>query len=303
LTHNNKEICLGHYKNEIDAAIAYDIYVVQNNIIKPINFEEKVEYYKTCEPYKSPKNNNTYYGVSKRKGNDFEARIQKGKRIFVSKSEVECAKKYDEYIVQHKLDKKLNFPEDYPNYTIEKKIKTFKEDIDDKICKIKLHGGRETIISLESYDKIKFHTLTSHTSVQIQVGKNLYTLARYLLDVFDDKQSVAHYDQDPFNNRLDNLIITDRKGISENNKKRQRETTSKYLNVYKSKYGIYYTSIHNSSIKYSKSHKTEEYAARDRDLQIIKRAPNSLYKMCFNDWNPGKIKEWEDELFLEDLFD
>jgi len=68
------------------------------------------------------------------------------------------------------------------------------------------------------------------------------------------------------------------------------------------KYGkIFKTQIQNNTFRYSKIHLTEEYAARDRDLQYLKRLPDSHYKIYF-DWSiPGEISKWEDLLFFEDL--
>jgi hypothetical protein len=296
---NGKHVSFGNHVNEIDAAIAYDIYVVQNSLLKPINFEDKIDFYKTCKPYISSRNTNTYYGVTKNR-NRFDTRVN-GVHIFYSKNEIECAKKYDSYIVDHKIDAGLNFPEDYPDYLPTKKIKIFKEDIDEKTCKIKFNSGKEVIILLESYEKIKYYTISHFDYVLLKIEQKTYLLHRYLMNVFDRNVLVDHIDGDPFNNRIDNLRKTNAKGNSENKKKRKNIS---YTNVYKKKNGTYYTSIHNSSIRYTKTHKTEEYAARDRDLQIMKQAPNSLYKKCFDDWNiPGKIKEWEVELFLEDLFE
>lgn len=302
LKFDGKSFNFGYFENEEEAAVAYDIYVYNNNITKPLNFDDKKEYYKTCIPIiKKRKNKKGYIGVYKHR-NRFCVNV-KQKVVFYSKDELTCAKEYDKYIIQNGFDLKLNFPDEHPNYVPKKIIKTFKEDIDDKICKIKLYGGKETIISLESYDKIKYNLLTCFKYVNIDVGKTgeqkRYLLHRYLLDVFDSNLKVDHIDGDTFNNRLDNLRITNAKGNSENRIKRKNRS---YTNVYKVKNGKYVTDIYNSSIKYHKTHKTEEYAARDRDLQIIKQAPNSLYKKCFDDWNPEKIKEWEDELFLEDLF-
>lgn len=83
-------------------------------------------------------------------------------------------------------------------------------------------------------------------------------------------------------------------------KKRKTENSTNYVSVIK--YGkIFKTQIQNNTFRYSKIHLTEEYAARDRDLQYLKRLPNSHYKIYF-DWSiPGEISKWEDLLFFEDL--
>jgi group I intron endonuclease len=60
-----------------------------------------------------------YFGVCKQTGATFwtAGTKQKSKRVWIAncKNEIDAAKAYDKYIVEHNLPNPLNFPEDYPD--------------------------------------------------------------------------------------------------------------------------------------------------------------------------------------------
>jgi hypothetical protein len=311
---NGDNIRFGSFDTDVEAAMARDIYIVQNNLIDegyPLNFKDKIEEFKNFNTVKKDKKERSsiFNGVRKQNSDSYVSRIlYKNKNIFYyrSKDEIECAKKYDEFVVRNKLDKKLNFPNDYPNYIPEKIIKTFKQDINDKICKIKLNSTKETIIDLESYEKIKYYKLSytksfnGYERVTIKVDKKIYNLSRYLMNETNIKVLIDHIDSNSLNNSLSNLRRSNIQKNNENRKKHKTENSTNYIGVIKK--GVkFITHIQSNRLKYQKSHLTEEYAARDRDLQIMKRLPDSHYKIYF-DWSiPGEIEKWEDLLFFEDL--
>jgi hypothetical protein len=112
------------------------------------------------------------------------------------------------------------------------------------------------------------------------------------MNVKNPKILIDHIDNNPLNNCLDNLRQSDSQKNGENKKKRKTDNTTNYLCVLKvgKRFQI---QIKNQTFKYFKTHLTEEYAARDRDLQYIKRIPNSHCKIYF-DWSiPGEIEKWE----------
>lgn len=304
---NGVNIHLGHYINEKEAGMAYDIYIVHNNLLKErnLNFETRIEYYKTCKPYFKSQKKSKFNGVYKFKKDNY--RINVNGIHFSSKNEKECAVKYDELVVQYKLDRKLNFPENYPDYKV---IKIIPEYVDDKTFKIKFKNEKETFISSESYDKIKYYRISVGKYVFVKInGKNV-RLSRFLMDETNPKVMIDHEDGDVLNNRLANLRRTNSKGNAEN-KTRKRKTCNQtnYVGVYKFR-GNFITKIQNSDFRYRRSHPTEIYAARDRDLQIMKNLPNSLHHLYFkNDWKiPGEIEKWEsilygDSYWLDHLFD
>lgn len=292
---NRKRVRLGDYLTEEKAAEAYDIYVVHNDLVKegrPLNYENKIEYYKTCQPFEKRKKESQYHGVQKkRKG----FKINTGGFKFYSRDEKECALVYDDYVVKNKLGKRLNFPDNYPDYEPEKKIRTHVIYVDENTLKIVFNSGKEAFISNESYEKVKYYSIVHNDYVQIKVDDKTYGLHRYLVGEYNPNILVDHIDGDPFNNRLKNLRRTDYQGNAENNRRK-----NKYVNIRKKKNGKYETRIENNRIKYSKTHLTEEYAARDRDLQIIEQAQGSLYNLIFKDWNiPGELQKWKDLLANE----
>lgn len=299
---NGKNINLGCYIDEKEAGIVHDAYIVQNNLdCYPLNFGDDLDFLKNYKiPFKKLKSS-IYKGVTKVDGDFFWVRIKVNKKIvftYRSKNEIECAKEYDKYIVNNNLDKKLNFPDDYLDYVIKKVEKNIIE-IHDDFIKI-LHNNKETYISKESYDKIKYYkvSIKKNNRVHVKIEGKLYILPRYLMDEYDPDILIDHEDNDPLNNRLTNLRRTNHEGNSQNTKKRKTENSTNYVNVIK--YGTKFkTQIKNSTFKYTKIWNTEEYAARDRDLQYLKRLPNSLYKIYFaEDWKiPGEIERWSKILY------
>lgn len=123
---NHKTYHLGIYDNEIEAAEAVDMYIVHNKLdYIELNFPEKRDAYLERD-YVSPKTqkrSTQYEGVQKQ-GNKYITNFRvNGKNIYLgsSKNQIKCAKKYDAYIVQNNIKgRKLNFPENYPNYEIRK---------------------------------------------------------------------------------------------------------------------------------------------------------------------------------------
>jgi hypothetical protein len=307
---NGKDTYLGIFDTDVEAGMVRDAYIVQNNLVKegyPLNFKDKTEELETYNVTKKQKSSN-FKNVSK-SGNYYYTRIiVKNKKIFYYRStdEIECAKKYDEFVVKNNLYIKLNFPDDYPDFNPPKPIKTFKIDIDSKRCKIELRFGKEIIIDIESYEKIKYYKLKYNKNVEgyeyvsVKIDEKNCILSRYLMNETNPKILIDHIDNNPLNNCLDNLRHSNYQRNSENKKKRKTENSTNFLNVLK-RGKKFKTSIKNQTFKYYKTHLTEEYAARDRDLQYISRLPDSHYKIYF-DWKiPGEIEKWKNLLFFEEI--
>jgi len=312
ITLNGNTIYLGVFKTELEAGMNRDAYIVQNNLIKegyPLNFKDKIEELKTYNIRTKKEKASKFKNVAKLHNCYITQIIVKKKIIFSyrSKNEIECAKKYDEFVVNNNIYRKLNFPEEYPNFNPPKPIKTFKIDIDVKKCKIKLHSDKETIIDIESYEKIKYHKLiynknnvNDYECVLIRIDKKNYTLSRFLMNETNPKILIDHIDNNPLNNCLDNLRQSDNQKNGENKKKRKTENSTNYVGVVKIG-KKFRTRLTNRVFKYNKTHLTEEYAARDRDLQYLKRLPDSHYKIYF-DWKTAEeIEKWEDLLFFEEI--
>ena len=120
---------LGYYDNEIDAAEKFDLYVTHNNLdYIQLNFPDNKDNYIKQE-YKFNKKENKkfdYYGIGKSKKGYFCCVMSNGKRHYLGRSNdlIQCAKTYDKYIYDNMIPhKKLNFPENYPNYDPDCEIK------------------------------------------------------------------------------------------------------------------------------------------------------------------------------------
>jgi hypothetical protein len=136
--------------------------------------------------------------------------------------------------------------------------------------------------------------------VSVKIDEKNCILSRYLMNETNPKILIDHIDNNPLNNCLDNLRHSNYQRNSENKKKRKTENSTNFLNVLK-RGKKFKTSIKNQTFKYYKTHLTEEYAARDRDLQYISRLPDSHYKIYF-DWKiPGEIEKWKNLLFFEEI--
>jgi hypothetical protein len=226
----------------------------------------------------------------------FKASIQVQKKEifhFTSKSEIECAKVVDAFIVENKLDKKLNFPEQYLDYVPEYRIKTFGKLIDDTTMQLFINNAPNAMVLIdrEDYDKVKYSQMSVSKKGYV-ITSFQYTntgLHRLLLDVTDPSVFVDHFDGNPLNNCRKNLRIATQQENSEN-KSSRIGSTSKYVGV-RAYRGKFRAALRNKDFKYEKSHKIEEYAARDRDLLILKHFPDSFYKLNF-EWTPFQIKLW-----------
>jgi hypothetical protein len=224
ITYNKKSSFLGYFDTDLEAAHTADMYIVHElNCEKTLNFPEKLNEYKNTE-YK-PKNikkSIKYYGVSKiSKHNSYRASLQYKKEfIFIlqSKDPIKCAKAYDKYIVQNQIPvKKLNFPQDYPDYS-SKIIRTFYEIIpnDSKTIKLILYNDKYCFIDIEDYDKIKFYKCIfdkNSGTTKINVEGTKYTLSRYIMDITDPNIIIDHIDRNPLNNKRINLRISNCKKI------------------------------------------------------------------------------------------
>ncbi len=300
-TLNGKQIYLGIFDNEIDAAETYDKYILHANLThKTLNFPEKKEEY-LKNPYCQQINKNTirktskYIGVGKYKGNRFSTTVYNGGKqtvVFTSLSEEECAHKYDEYIVTNNIPKKkLNFPHNYPNYDPNKIITIPYEIINDTTIRL-IYKDLNILIDKGDYDKIKYFTLSmNEVYVYLKVENKLVGLHRYLKNVTDPNVFIDHIDSNPLNNTKQNLRLSDNNKNAQNKKKR-RGCTSQFIGVCLIKsQNIWLSSITVKSIFIRLGvFKDEEIAARKRDLYIINELPDSHYKLNFVWSDEDKLK-------------
>ncbi len=105
---NKKGIILGHFKEEIHAAIAYNIKALElYKIEAKLN---NIPNWKTIDITK--KRTSTFHGVSfKQKPKKWETSVYfNGKHNYIGsyKSELEAANAYNEFIIKNNIDKKIN---------------------------------------------------------------------------------------------------------------------------------------------------------------------------------------------------
>lgn len=109
----------GSYTEEIEAAKAYDKYILENNIERDLNFPELAEETlnsKIKTRGEKREKSSQYIGVAKIISNGYEYWIASsprinGKQIRIGyyDSETDAAKAYDDFIVNNNLKNKLNF--------------------------------------------------------------------------------------------------------------------------------------------------------------------------------------------------
>jgi hypothetical protein len=295
---------LGTFDNEMEAAEMYDRYLAYRkqedpNEIRELNFPEDYENY-LKEALILPKCRKSITGFKGVYGNfsSYQSQIRVNNKLILllkSKSKKKCAKAYDKYIVEHKLNKPLNFSENYPNYVPDRKIKTTMKEINEKTIQliIKKHPELTILIDKEDYDKVKYLTCSiSNNRVIICVNKKSRALSRYLMNETDSDILIDHKDRNPLNNCKLNLRKSNVNLNSHNRKKHERKT-SKYNRVYKKNMSNWRAIIQiKGKEEFSKLYEIEEHAARAVDLHIIKNLPDQHYNLNFDDWNEEIIKKW-----------
>jgi len=304
-TINNKKIYLGRYKIELEAAEIYDMYIVHNNYEHiPLNFPDKKDEYlkRKYIPFVSKKKNNKYYGVSKQRYGYIANIVHKNKLIYLgySKDQVICAKSYDKYIVDNNiLNKKLNFPNDYPNYKPVLIIKTLYENIkeNDNLLRLLITSkpNEYVLIDKEDYDRIKYFKwcICKSGDVSAKIKNKTTRLHRFLTNTTDPNIFIDHIDSNPLNNSKQNLRISNARKNSHNKKKRHN-TSSKYLGIsFEKRKNKWKSQIKIDGIVIQIGHdKKEINAAKRRDLFILENLTDEHFKLNF-EWNEDDIKKWK----------
>ena len=240
ITINHKSYYLGCYNTEDEAIIAVDMFITHEPIAKDreLIIKEKKEEYLKREyiPYKKIIKNVQYIGVTQRK-NIYIATIRiddKKKYLISSDNPIVCAKAYDQAIVDNNIKgRKLNFPQDYPDYDI-RKIKTLCEEYDEKSVKLLIKSPEICLIDKEDYEKIKyFNCFYDNKDGYILINFYNYTikLSRFILNVQDPKKFVDHIKGNRTDNRREQLRISNPQNNPQNKLKTKNPTTSKYIGV------------------------------------------------------------------------
>ena len=306
---------LGTYDTEEEAARTRDVYLLHlfpddNERMQPLNFPEKIEEMRLMKPYeRKQKYRNTYWGVSwlTSKSLHVATLTVNGKRIlwYSSKSEEICAKRYDATIVKHKLDRPLNFPDDYPDYVPNVNV-IEKRDIpntDTCYLLIKNRSKGLPIIDIADYERVKFGNIKvkSRNYVHIKIEKKMYLLHRFLKNAKSTDPRVDHRDRNPLNNTQANIQFSTPKENSENRSK-AKNATSTYFGVSKDKRtGKYYAQIVSGTLHKNIRYADEIDASRARDLLAMTYCAGSRHPKNYNDWTPEVEAEWRKKLKIPKL--
>lgn len=308
---NSKSVHIGYFENELDAAIAVDMYIVHNHLeYHNLNFPNDRDKYLSTEykPHTREKKFK-YIGITKERKNKYKITFRaqiivngKNTGIGSSTNEIECAKQYDKYIVDNNIPhKKLNFPEDYPNYNPNCEILTLCEDIDDSTVKLLIKNtNKNVIIDKNDYDKVKNYTCGINKEGYVVIYMNNKTIGLHKFLMNPGKGLIAdHIDSDKCNNTRKNLrIITPKRNAQ--NKIKKENSSSKYIGVSAEKTGWATSVSFNGKVTKLGRLKNEEDAGRKRDLFILENYPDEVYKLNFK-WTKEEIIEWRDKLGMSRL--
>lgn len=293
---------LGAYDDEVKAAEEVDMFWVHNKHDHiELNFPDKREIYLEREyiPYtkKFVKN-----GISD-EGTYFRARIMidgENEQIAKSKNYIKCAELMDQYIVDNNIpNKRLNFPENHPNYNPISIVKVQCETIDDDTVKLILpkYPDKAVLVDKEDYDKIKYYSwYINGRYVIARVGGKCTKLHRFLMNMTDPKILVDHINSNSLDNTKNNLRISDNSKNSRNKKKKEN-TKSEYIGICPSGNGWTSHSKYNGIDTYIAHDVSEKHAARRRDIHILDHFPNEHCKMNF-EWTDADIVIWKKKLSI-----
>jgi hypothetical protein len=310
---NGKGNNLGSAKNETDAAKLVDMFIIHNKLDHiELNFPENREMYlkEVYVPSKESEKVNAYSGVRKQ-GNKFAALVcvnNQVTHIGFANTEILCAKKYDSYIVANKiLRKKLNFPENYPEYDT-RPIKTLFKIIDDSTIElVTSHGDIGILIDKKDYDIIKYyacHIEKKDGYVKMSKDKHCMFMHRVLMNVTDPLVFVDHIDNNPLNNKRDNLRLSNALKNGQNkSKSKTANTTSQYMGVSACKKkgkpcGFKSKIKKNGKEIFASYGKDELVVAHKRDLYILFHLKDDHYKLNFN-WTEEEIQKWKEHYSFE----
>lgn len=306
IVYQGTETLIGYFKTEIEAAEAFDVFILNNQdkfVFVNINFPEKKDEFLKRECKEKPKKKTEYIGVSYSSGKYSAYITHNKKRIYLlfSDDSIKCAKARDKYVIDNNIiNKELNFPEDYPDYKPVQFIKTLCEKMDDKTVKLLISDDntKVPIIDKEDYDKIKYYACYINKDGYVGMTTNTTTtLHRFLMEVTDPDIFIDHKNSIILDNRRENLRLSDVNKNQQNISKRKTASSSKYMGVCYNKLRKKWSGYlaHNNKRVLACYCDTEEAAARKRDLYIKLYLPETHYKLNFT-WTNEDIEEWSKKL-------
>lgn len=274
----------------------------------PLNFPERKDELSKKNAIQFKKTRTSMYRGVHRMNKKFTAIIsfEKKQEILLSSySEVDCAKAYDDAVVKYQFDRELNFPDRYPNYIPRKIVKTTGIEIAPGVVKLNIKNdkGRTFLVSKEDFDSIIQYCacFVDCTNNYLCLGSPYYTSChRVLLDVRNPKIFVDHINGDPGDNRRENLRLVTPAQNSRNRLKRSISCKSKFYGVHKSRNSWCCQAQFENKSLFSKCFKSEEDAARWRDLFFIFNPIYEGYPLNF-EWTDDDVGLWIVKLDFSDI--
>ena len=301
---NGRQIYLGLYENEVEAALAYDKYIAHHpELIHEMNWESRREEF-LCGPLPVLRKSSHYRGVSQQSAGSYIARVTVDGEVFnllSTMDEKEAARTVDSFIIKCRLNRKLNFPEEHPYYVPTKPIRTrILNEINADTIQISISNSLSSVVLIDRDDYLKVKHLTcylggnGYPSIQIRVNKRLMGLSRYLLGVSDPLIVVDHIDNNPLNNRKINLRKTTRE-LNAQNKKKRYDSASEYHGVTLSKSKKCIARVSAFGVTRQRSFNDLETASRWRDLMIMSLDRPNLFTLNFV-WTDADVLNWKTKL-------
>lgn len=304
-----KQHNVGKFSTEIEAAEAYDQYIISNNFDKLLNFPNNKEKYmlnKNNVKIKKDKSC-TYKGVYQ-KDTKYLAKISYNNKQFnllLSEDPILCAKAYDNFVVDKNICKQLNFPENYPDFDPPKKIKTFYDDVDNEIVRLIIKNTNVVaLINKSDYDSIKYYSISvcSAGYLILTVNGTPVRLHKFLTKTGEDVY-VDHINSNKMDCTRKNLRLSDKTKNAQNTSK-QDGTSSNYVGVSYDKSRTKWASYiyHNGKDHRLGRFDTQEEGARRRDIYILENCQNDHFPLVFKDWTIENIIYWKLHLGLYNKF-
>lgn len=298
---------LGCYENEIEAAVVHDRWVVQRKTLHKLNFPEREEEFRLMPLLEERKrtNNSGFKGVYF-DGKMYEVKVR-NKRVGRFKTAEEAASAYDMYIVENDFfETRLNFPERYPEFVRCRKARTEVHEIDwteqgfedidpETDCKFFVMD-KTVLIEKSDYEEHVKHENFYLGDKNYPAIKGKGRLHRLILGETDPNKLVDHMKSNPYDARRRMLRVTDHSGNAKNCKKREG-CSSDYKGVSK-KAKTWKVAVEGQFIEYRKS---EEEAARLRDLYIYRHYPDPEQWFMNFKWTEQEKIEWTAKLASKKL--